>query len=97
MHFFGSERGLLATPTQCGTYPVNTTFVPWDSVLPNQTSTSFFTVDSGPNGAACPGERPRPFHPQFRAGNADNTAGAYSPFCLEVTRDDGDQNLKGLD
>ena len=33
MHFFGSERGLLATPTQCGTYPVTTTFTPWDSAL----------------------------------------------------------------
>ena len=28
MHFFGSERGLLATPTQCGTYPVESTFEP---------------------------------------------------------------------
>ena len=34
MHFFGSERGLLATPTQCGTYPVPSTFAPWDSSLP---------------------------------------------------------------
>ena len=35
MHFFGSERGLLATPTQCGTYPVNTEFTPWDTELSN--------------------------------------------------------------
>lgn len=95
MHFFGSERGLLATSTECGTYPVNSTFVPWDSVLPNQTSTSYLTVDSGPNGTPCPG-KPRPFRPQFRAGNDDNTAGAYSPFALEVTRGDGEQNLVGL-
>jgi hypothetical protein len=26
LHFFGSERGLLATPTQCGTYPVKAVF-----------------------------------------------------------------------
>ncbi len=32
MHFFGSERGLLATPTRCGTYPVETNFTPWDAV-----------------------------------------------------------------
>jgi hypothetical protein len=29
-HFFGSERGLLATPTQCGAYPVTAEFEPWD-------------------------------------------------------------------
>ena len=28
MHFFGSERGLLATPTQCGTYAVESDFTP---------------------------------------------------------------------
>ena len=33
MHFFGSERGLLATPIACGTYPVTSTFTPWDSLL----------------------------------------------------------------
>ena len=63
MHFFGSERGLLATPTACGTYAVHTTFVPWDAVLPNQTSTSFFNVDSGPGGRPCPGDT-RPLQPR---------------------------------
>ena len=57
-HFFGSERGLLATPTQCGTYAVNTEFVPWATELPNQTSTQFFSITSGPNGQPCPGAKP---------------------------------------
>jgi hypothetical protein len=95
MHFFGSERGLLATPTQCGTYPVTTTFTPWDSAIGTQTSTQFFTLDSGPNGAPCPGAQ-RPFNPGFQAASVGNTAGAYSPFAVEVTRNDGDQNLSGL-
>ena len=60
MHFFGSERGLLATPTQCGSYPVESEFVPWDAALLNQTSVSYFTVDTGPDGGACP-NGPRPF------------------------------------
>ncbi len=96
MHFFGSERGLLATPTQCGTYPVNSTFTPWDSVLPEQTSTQFFTLDSGPERRrACPGPT-RPFNPGFQAASAGNTAGAHTPFSLDLTRNDGDQNLSGL-
>lgn len=95
MHFFGSERGLLATPTQCGTYPVTTTFTPWATSLGTQTSTQLFTLTSGPNDAECPGTD-RPFKPGFQAASSGNTAGEHSPFALEFTRNDGDQNLSGL-
>ena len=95
LHFFGSERGLLATPTQCGTYPVQSEFVPWDDALPTQHSTSFFTIDSGPNGTPCPGSV-RPFDPKLQTGVANNTAGAHSSFALRLTREDGDQFLTGL-
>lgn len=95
MHFFGSERGLLATPIRCGTYPVQSEFVPWDAALPTQTSTSFFAIDSGPNGTPCPVSS-RPFHPRFRAGAANNTAGMHTPFTLALDREDGEQNLTGL-
>jgi hypothetical protein len=95
LHFFGSERGLLATPTQCGTYPVTTTFTPWDETIGTQTSSQFFTLDSGPNGVPCPGSQ-RPFSPAFAAGVTNNTAAAHSPFSIELTRSDGDQNLSAL-
>ncbi len=95
LHFFGSERGLLATPAQCGSHPVNAEFVPWDSILQVQSSTSSFTIDSGPNGAPCPGSE-RPFNPSLVAGNSDSTAGSHSPFTLLLTRADGDQNLAAL-
>ena len=95
MHFFGSERGTLATPTQCGTYPVISTFTPWDASLPAQTSTQYFTIDSGPTGSPCPGPS-RPFNPEFEAASAGNTAGAHTSFTVEVSRRDGDQNLAGL-
>ncbi len=95
MHFFGAERGLLATPDRCGTYSVTSEFVPWDSALADHTSLSFFTIDSGPGGSLCP-VATRPFTPSFRAGMEDNTAGAHSSFGLKVGRADGDQNLSGL-
>jgi hypothetical protein len=91
-HFFGSERGLLATPTHCGSYEVKSEFEPWNSLLQNQSSTSSFTIDSGPGGTPCPGPV-RPFTPSVVAGNSDNTAGAYSNLLLRATRADGDQNL----
>ena len=95
MHFFGSERGLLATPTQCDEYPVTTTFTPWDSSIGAQTSTQYFSLTSGPSGAPCPGAA-RPFTPSFEAASADPTAGSHAPFSLEVRRADGDQNLSEL-
>jgi hypothetical protein len=95
MHIFGSERGMLATPTRCGKYPVQSTFVPWDNELPSQDVTSYFTVNSGPNGSACPGSN-RPFGPSFEAGSVNPTGGMYTPFGLRVSRPDGDQLLSRL-
>ncbi len=96
IHLFGSERGLLATPSQCGKYAVESTFTPWDSALPEQSSTQFFDVTSGPGGSPCPGST-RPFNPALQASSLDSTAGTHSPFTLEVTRNDGDQNLSSID
>ncbi len=96
MHFFGSERGLMATPTKCGTYAVTSTFEPWDSALPSQTSSQFFSLDSGPNHSPCPSS-PRPFDPGFSAATAGNTAGAHTPFGVEVTRPEGNQNLSSIE
>jgi hypothetical protein len=95
LHIFGSERGALATPTKCGTYGITTTFTPWDAVLGKQSSKTFFTIDSGPNGGPCPGTT-RPFNPGFEAASAGNTAGAHSSFALRLTREDGDQFFSAL-
>ena len=96
MHFFGSERGLMATPTQCGTYAVETDFTPWNNALPVQHLTSYFTIDSGHGGRPCPG-KPRPFDPKLTAGVWNNTAGMTSPVSFRITREDGDQNLHGVE
>jgi hypothetical protein len=95
MHIFGSERGLLSTPTRCGTYRVDSTFTPWNSELADQTSTQFFTIDSGPGNTACPGTT-RPFNPIFKAASAGSMAGAYRTFSVQLARPDGDQSLSSL-
>jgi hypothetical protein len=97
LHLFGSERGVFATPTKCGkSFAVESTFVPWATEISDQTSTQFFELDSGPNGAQCPGST-RPFSPTLAGGSADNTAGAHSSFGLQLARQDGEQNLAGLE
>lgn len=95
MHFFGSERGILATPTHCGSYPVESEFVPWDNVLPPQRSQSSFTVDAGPSGGPCPTE-PRPFSPSLRGGSVNPSAGKSTPISAEIERKDGEQFLSGI-
>jgi hypothetical protein len=95
LHFFGAERGALATPTRCGTYPVTSTFVPWNSRTAPQTSTQYFTVTSGPGGASCP-EASRPFAPRFSAASEGNTGGAFVPFSTEFSRSDGEQYLSDV-
>ena len=92
LHFFGSERGLLATPTKCGTYAVETEFEPWATGLANQVSTQFFSITHGPGGSPCPGAQ-RPFGPGFRAVGAGNGGGTHSPFSIYITRQDGEQTL----
>jgi hypothetical protein len=95
LHFFGSERGILATPTHCGTYEVRTEFTPWDAELTKQNAHQFFSLTQGPEGEPCPAAA-RPFAPTFQAGNTDNTAGAYTPFSVQLNRQDGEQTLAGL-
>src|SRR5262249_12546683 len=95
VHLFGSERGLFAMPSKCGEYEVSATFVPWDSALVDQSSVSKFKVDEGPDGKPCAAGK-LPFGPQLVAGGPDNTAGVFNPIALQITRDDGDQNLRNL-
>ena len=95
LHLFASDRGLVATPTQCGFYSADASFVPWNDKLAPQHSRPFVSLDSGPHGSPCPGE-PRPFHPRLAAGTANPLAGAFSNFGLQLDRDDGDQFLGDL-
>jgi hypothetical protein len=95
VHLFSSGRGLMATPTSCTLYRVDGRFVPWNSVLANQTSEQFFSIESGPNATKCPGAI-RPFSPRLIAGTTNPLGGGFSDFHLTLDRDDGDQFLGDL-
>ena len=95
MHVFGSERGLFASPPKCGHVPTRAEFVPWNHELANSNSTDFMDFAGGPNGTGCPGIA-RPYSPAVRTGVANNTAGVHSPFSVTLSRDDGHQNVTGL-
>ncbi len=95
LHLFASDRGLVATPTQCTVYGVDSLFVPWNDRLSPQSSKPSLSLAAGPNDTSCPGET-RSFHPRLVAGASSAVAGAFSSFQLRLDRDDGDQFLGDL-
>jgi hypothetical protein len=94
LHFFGGERAPLTTPSRCGTYTTQATFVPWDGNEPVNTSSSF-VIDHGPHGSPCPGAS-LPFAPSLTAGTTSNQAGGFSPFTMTMSREDGQQDLQAI-
>ena len=98
MHFFGAERGLLATPTQCGTYAVaEHLHTLGRGAARARARPSSSRIDSGPDGAPCPGPTAA-LQPRLRAAPRAATPPAPTARSRSTsTRNDGDQNLSGLD
>jgi hypothetical protein len=82
-------RSPLVTPPGCGSFAAQAEFTAWSGA--SQTETSTFEIDAGPGGGECP--RGAPFAPGFGAGTLNNAAGAFSPFVMRITRQDGHQDL----
>jgi hypothetical protein len=89
IHFFGGEKGDLATPEACGTYTTNADLEPWSAPQsgPNATPSSSFAINNG-----CVSG----FTPAFAAGTTSPQAGSFSPFTLSFGREDDEQALGGL-
>jgi hypothetical protein len=84
-------RAPFITPPTCGTYETEAALYPSSGAEP-LVSTSAFHITSGPGGSPCP-TGSLPFHPGFEAGSVNNAAGAYSPFEMRITRQDGEQDI----
>jgi hypothetical protein len=93
VHFFGGERAPLATPAHCGSYTTSATFAPWAENGSVENSSQFQIV-SGPNGSAC--SNPLPFNPSLTTGTTSIQAGGFSPFTMTMSREDGEQPLRGV-
>ncbi len=95
--FPGRQRAALANPQTCGAATTTSDLEPWSHTpvpgeaegTPNATPSSSFAV-SGCAGAM-------PFNPGFDAGTVTPIAGGYSPFVLQLSRQDGEQDLLGLE
>jgi hypothetical protein len=85
--FAGGQRAPLENPQSCGTFATTAELEPWSAPEsgPNATPSSAFAV------ADCAG--PTPFNPGFTAGTLAPTGGGFSPFTLQLTRQDGEQDF----
>jgi hypothetical protein len=93
LHFFGGSRAPLATPAVCGSYTTTASIQPWSG---NEAadSSSTFQITSGPGGGPC--ASPLPFNPELTAGSSNIQAGAFTPFTMTMSREDGQQSLQGV-
>jgi hypothetical protein len=94
IHLFGGERAPLATPSHCGLYTTNATFTPWSGTPPVSSSSSF-EIKTGPGGGPCP-PAALPFNPSLSGGSTNISAGSFSPLSTTISRQDGDQSVKGV-
>ena len=93
LHFFGTARAPLATPGLCGSYTTRSAIEPWsESEVAQPAST--FQITAGPGGSACPPGAG--FAPALTAGSTNVHAGAFSPFTMTMSREDGQQPLQSV-
>ncbi len=100
LHIFEGARGALRTPAVCGAYETTSELTPFSAPEsgPAATPSSEFETTSGPTGGECAfSEADLPDAPRFHAGTETPQAGIYSPFALKLVRDDGTQEVSGLE
>jgi hypothetical protein len=97
-NFFGGPRASLTTPPVCGTYTTQTVLTPWTAPQGKAAKPSdAFQITQAPGGGACPAsEAQMPAAPGFEAGTTAPLAGAYSPFVMKLTRENGSQRFGSL-
>jgi hypothetical protein len=100
LHLFKGSRASLTTPPNCGTHTTNTVLTPWSknaSEGSDATPKSDFQTTASPNGT-CPATADAlPNAVSFEAGTLGRKAGAFSPFVLKLSRENGTQRLTKID
>jgi hypothetical protein len=83
----GGQRGVLATPQDCGEKTTTSTLTPWSGTAP---------VDQ-PSDTDIAGDCSEKFAPKMSAGSSDNQArGKGGTYSFKFSREDGEQWLRGL-
>jgi hypothetical protein len=99
IHLNGGPRAPIDNPAACGQATTTADFTPWSAPgltpegalvagIPDLLSSSSFTV------AGCPAVTP--FSPGFSAGTVTPQAGQFSAFTMQLSRQDREQFVKGV-
>lgn len=93
---FDGAKGVLTSPPICETLATSA-MTPWTGNAA-ATPTGKVKLTSAPGGGACATTMAaRPFAPSFKAGPKSANAATFTPFTVNITRNDGQQELKGVD
>jgi hypothetical protein len=99
LHFFGGSGGSLRTPAVCGAYSTTSSMTPWTAPDsgPPATPSDPWAITQGANGGACAtSDGARPHSPFMDAGTVSPIAGSYSPFVVNLRREDGSQQFSSV-
>lgn len=94
-------KAALSSPPTCSASTTNTQLTPWSALFSGKgpaTPSSKFTLSAVPGGGPCPKTlAQRAFAPGFNAKPKSDQAKAFTPFSTNITRPQGQQELKGID
>ncbi len=97
LKFKSGARAALVEPSTCGQATITATYYSWQDPNTPHTSTNSYPIAWKPDGSPCVSVlTERPFGPQLAAGTLNPTGGAFSPFTLQLTRTDEDQEISTL-
>lgn len=91
-------KGLLTSPPTCGPNAATHAMTAWSGSPDQGPQEGGFTLAKLPGGGDCPKTMAeRPFAPGFKAEPKSDVAKTFTPFSANITRPQGQQELKGLD
>ena len=95
---FDGAKGVLTSPPICGPNVTSGQMTPWSGTANATPVDGGFLLTKAPGGGPCAKTlAARPFAPGFEAKPATRKARAYTKFQARFTRNDGEQELKGVD
>jgi hypothetical protein len=94
----GGAYAPLKTPSTCGTYQTTSSLTPWSAPEsgPPATPSDSYEISQGLGGGCPSQEAQMPNSPSFDAGTVEPLAGHYSPFVLNLRREDGSQRFAAI-
>jgi hypothetical protein len=91
-------KGTLTSPPTCGPNKTGHSMTAWSGTPDSGAADKGFTLTTAPGGGPCAktlGERP--FAPSFATNDSNPKGGAFTQFAISSARNDGNQELKGVD